>query len=81
MSPNYLLESLDKVSHIPAIIMHGRYDMVCQLARAYELAHNWQNASLQILPFAGHSGFERQTIDAFCKAARYNGDILTRAKQ
>ncbi|WP_286264318.1 prolyl aminopeptidase [Thalassotalea atypica] len=67
-SPEYLLEEISKIKHLPAIIIHGRYDMVCQLDLADKLMNRWQNAHLQIMPSAGHSGFEKQTIDAFCKA-------------
>lgn len=67
-SPNYLLDNIDKISHIPATIIHGRYDMVCQLTQADKLSRQWENAQLQIIPGAGHSGFEAQTIDAICKA-------------
>ncbi|MGJ8691558.1 MAG: prolyl aminopeptidase [Thalassotalea sp.] len=63
-----ILSNIDKIKHLPAILIHGRYDMVCQLQQADKLAQAWSNAQLQILPCAGHSGFELQTIDAFCKA-------------
>ena len=66
---NYIIENINKISNIPAILIHGRYDMVCQLTMASLLTSVWQNATLQILPQAGHSGFESQTIDAFCKAS------------
>ena len=36
----------------------------------------WDNAQLQILPCAGHSGFERQTIDAFCRASDTMANFL-----
>jgi len=65
----FILASIDKIKAIPAIILHGRYDMVCQLRYVDELVQKWPNAQLQILPKAGHSGFETQTIDGFCKAA------------
>jgi len=65
---NYIINNIDKIKHIPSIILHGRYDMVCQLYIAEQMTHYWSNAKLHILPCAGHSGFERQTIDAFCKA-------------
>ena len=68
MAENYLLDNIQKIANIPAILLHGRYDMVCQLDIADRVAQRWKNAELQILPFAGHSGFESQTIDAFCKA-------------
>ena len=64
-----ILASIDKIKNIPAIILHGRYDMVCPLRSADRLVQKWPNAQLQILPKAGHSGFESQTIDAFCQAA------------
>ncbi len=68
LSSNYVFDNINKISNIPAILIHGRYDMVCQLAVADTLNKAWHNATLQILPQAGHSGFESQTIDAFCKA-------------
>lgn len=72
----FILENIDVIANIPAIIIHGRYDMVCQLIVAKDLVNNWQNASLQILPQAGHSGFESQTIDAFCKASDVMANFL-----
>ncbi|TKB44013.1 prolyl aminopeptidase [Thalassotalea mangrovi] len=66
---DYLLNHIDTISHIPAIIIHGRYDMVCQLQRAYQLQQRWQNATLNIIPDAGHSGFEPGIINAFCQAS------------
>jgi proline iminopeptidase len=73
---NYILNNIDKINDIPAILLHGRYDMVCQLAIAHNLAEQWDNAHLHILPQAGHSGFERQTIDAFCKATDTMANFL-----
>lgn len=73
---NHIIESINKIAAIPAIILHGRYDMVCQLHHAYQLAMHWNNAQLQILPCSGHSGFERQTIDAFCRASDTMANFL-----
>ncbi|WP_068546962.1 prolyl aminopeptidase [Thalassotalea crassostreae] len=67
--PNYLLNNVHKVAHLPAFIIHGRYDMVCQLKPAYLLAEKWQNSELQIIPACGHSGFEEGIVDAICKAS------------
>lgn len=71
-----LLEGVEKFKHLPAIIIHGRYDMVCQLQNADLLTQVWPNAHLQILPCAGHSGFEQQTVDAFCKATDTMANFL-----
>ena len=76
MTENYLLDNIEKIANIPAILLHGRYDMVCQLDIADRVAQQWKNAELQILPFAGHSGFESQTIDAFCKATDIMANFL-----
>ena len=65
---NYIQENITKIADIPAVFLHGRLDMVCQLYKINLLVDAWQNSQLQILPCAGHSGFESQTIDAFCKA-------------
>jgi len=73
---NYILNNIDKICAIPAVIIHGRYDMVCQLKVADKLYRAWNNAQLQIMPNAGHSGFEPQTIDAFCKATDKMADFL-----
>ena len=78
---NYILNNIDKISEIPAIIIHGRYDMVCPLINADKLTKLWSNASLQILPQAGHSGFESQTIDAICKATDIMGNFLQENKK
>ena len=76
LAENYILDNVDKFQHLPAIIIHGRYDMVCQAIVAQELSKKWLNAQLQILPQAGHSGFEKQTIDAFCKATDVMANFL-----
>jgi proline iminopeptidase len=73
----FILNNLAVISDIPAIILHGRYDMVCQLTNAYQLVQNWPNAQLQILPKAGHGGFESQTIDGFCKATDTMANFIT----
>lgn len=76
LEEDYLLNNIHVIAHIPSIILHGRYDMVCQVHSANLLVQQWDNAQLQILPCAGHSGFESQTIDAFCKAADTMANFL-----
>ncbi|GLX78086.1 proline iminopeptidase [Thalassotalea insulae] len=81
IAEDFIINHIDNIKDIPAIIIHGRYDMVCQLNNAYRLTNAWQNASLQILPQAGHSGFERQTIDALCKATEVMANFLRENKK
>ena len=53
-------ESIDKIRHIPAKIVQGRYDIVCPMETAWELSKNWPEAELIIAPSSGHSAFEKE---------------------
>lgn len=55
---NSLLDNLHKIRHLPAIIVQGRYDAVCPIVTADELARAWPEAFYEIVPDAGHSAFE-----------------------
>jgi proline iminopeptidase len=58
LAPNQLLANLYRVRHLPASIVQARYDMVCPIASADELARAWPNARYVIVPDAGHSVWE-----------------------
>ena len=55
---NQLLEDLPRIRNIPAVIVHGRYDVLCPARNAWDLAEAWPEAKLRIVPDAGHSAFE-----------------------
>ena len=57
---NQLLNNIDIIRSIPAVIVQGRYDMVCPPETAYELSKCWPEASLVIAPFSGHTAFEKE---------------------
>ncbi len=42
----------------PAVIVQGRYDMVCPMRSAWDLHRAWPEAELRIVADAGHSAFE-----------------------
>jgi proline iminopeptidase len=65
---NYLIEQVGKIRHIPAVIVQGRYDVVCPALSAWELHRAWPEADLKIIPDAGHSATEPGIIDALVKA-------------
>jgi proline iminopeptidase len=54
-----LLERIDRIRHIPAVIVQGRYDVVCPMRSAWDLSKAWPEAKLVIVRDAGHSAFER----------------------
>jgi proline iminopeptidase len=53
-----LLARLDRVRAVPATIVQGRYDMVCPIVTADELANAWPEAEYVVVPDAGHSAME-----------------------
>ena len=54
----YLLENLDAIRHLPAVIVQGRYDMICPIVTADELARSWPEARYVVVADAGHSAME-----------------------
>ncbi|KAF5391617.1 hypothetical protein D9757_002421 [Collybiopsis confluens] len=60
MRDGQLLEKqeIDKIRHIPCIVVQGRYDVVCPATTAYALKKVWSELELHIVPDAGHSARE-----------------------
>jgi proline iminopeptidase len=55
---NQLIEDVVKIQKLPAVIVQGRYDVICPAQSAWELARAWPEADLRIVPDAGHAAFE-----------------------
>ena len=66
--PNQLLEDVPKIRHIPAVIVQGRFDVVCPMRSAWDLHKAWPEADLRVVPDAGHSAFEPGTARELIKA-------------
>ncbi len=64
-----IISEIDRIRDIPGYIIHGRYDMVCKMEGAVELARNWSNGKLEIVPEAGHSCLESGITDALVRAS------------
>jgi len=58
MEENQLLRDVDRIRNIPAVIVQGRYDVVCPMVSAWELSQAWPEARLRISADAGHAAFE-----------------------
>jgi proline iminopeptidase len=63
-----LLADVQRIRHIPAVIVQGRYDVVCPMRSAWDLHRAWPEAQLRIVPDAGHSAFERGTLHELVSA-------------
>ncbi|MFZ5890941.1 MAG: prolyl aminopeptidase [Myxococcota bacterium] len=73
---NQLIEDVGKIRHLPAVVVQGRYDVVCPMQSAFELCRAWPEARLAIVPDAGHSAYEPGIVhelvsatDAFAASA------------
>ena len=55
-----ILDNMHKISHIPAYIVQGRYDVICPVEQALVLHQHWPNSELNIMPTAGHSAMESE---------------------
>jgi proline iminopeptidase len=54
-SNRQLLDNVDRIRHIPAVIVQGRYDVVCPMRSAWDLHRAWPEAKLITVPDAGHA--------------------------
>ena len=63
-----LLDDAHKIRHIPAVIVHGRYDVVCPLQNAWDLSLALPQAKLQVVADSGHSAFEPGITHALVEA-------------
>ena len=50
-----ILEDMDRIAHIPGIIVQGRYDMICPPEAAWKLKQRWPAAELKLIHKAGHA--------------------------
>ncbi|MGB3515099.1 MAG: prolyl aminopeptidase [Elainellaceae cyanobacterium] len=67
-SDDHLLQHIDRIRSIPAVIVQGRYDVVCPMMSAWELHQAWPEAEFIVIPDAGHSmtepGIRTALLDA-----------------
>jgi proline iminopeptidase len=71
-----LLRGVRRIRQIPAVIVQGRYDVVCPMMTAWDLHRAWPEADFRVVPDAGHSALEPgnthelvSATDRFARAA------------
>lgn len=64
LAQDEILQGMDKLSAIPGVLVHGRYDMISPLQGAVELQAAWGNSEIHIIRDAGHSIVEPAMVDA-----------------
>jgi proline iminopeptidase len=75
-----LLRGVRHIRHIPAVIVQGRYDVVCPMQTAWDLHCRWPEAEFRVVPDAGHSALEPGITHELVSATdRYAGLRARRA--
>ena len=54
-SDDQLIADAHRLTDIPGVIVHGRYDVVTPVKIAFDLARNWPQAKLRVVADAGHA--------------------------
>jgi proline iminopeptidase len=69
-----LIADVGKIRHIPAVIVQGRYDLVCPYVTAFDLHRAWPEAEFVTIADAGHSAYEPGIQSALLDATdRFRG--------
>lgn len=55
LNENQLMHDVKRIAHLPAIIVQGRYDMICIPQSAYDLHKSWSRSQLWFVSNGGHS--------------------------
>ncbi|MBX7080899.1 MAG: prolyl aminopeptidase [Nannocystaceae bacterium] len=63
-----LLRDVGRIRHVPAVIVQGRYDVVCPMMSAWDLHRAWPEAQFEVVPDAGHSAYEPGIVHALVQA-------------
>ncbi len=68
MEEGQLLRDIGALYGVPAVIVHGRYDMPCHARTAWDLHKAWPGSELHIVEGAGHSYDEPGILDRLIRA-------------
>lgn len=67
LEPDQLLRDVPKIRHIPATIVHGRYDVICPVKAAFDLHAAWPEAAFHVV-VSGHAASEPAIVDKLIEA-------------
>jgi proline iminopeptidase len=75
-----LLRGVRRIRHLPAVIVQGRYDVVCPMQTAWDLHRAWPEADFRVVEDAGHSALEPGVTHELVVATdRFAGPAANRA--
>ena len=73
-------ENLGKITNIPTLIVHGRYDMLCPIIKADILDKKLKNSQLIICENSGHASDEieikHELLSALTRLKKYSSPLV-----
>jgi len=67
-SDDQLVRNIDRIAHLPAVIVQGRYDVICPPLSAWRLQQAWPGSVMRMIPDAGHGAMEQGIARALVAA-------------
>ncbi|MCE2516329.1 MAG: prolyl aminopeptidase [Alphaproteobacteria bacterium] len=58
LEDGFILNNMDRIAHLPAVVVQGRHDVICPPVTASDLVKAWPDAELKMVDNAGHSALE-----------------------
>lgn len=77
LAEDQLIRNVDRIRHLPCVIVQGRYDVICPPLSAWRLHQAWPEASFHMVPDAGHGAFEPGIAAALVRATEQFKDSRT----
>ncbi|MDB6080869.1 MAG: Proline iminopeptidase [Chlamydiia bacterium] len=71
LKPNQVLSQMHKITDLPAIIIHGRWDAIDLPEMAYSLHKKWTNSTLWMIAEGGHSANDPAIAKALATATDF----------
>jgi proline iminopeptidase len=68
LTDDQLIRNVERIAHLPAVIIQGRYDVVCPAYSAWRLHQAWPQAGFEMIEDAGHAAFEPGIAQALVAA-------------
>jgi len=78
LEPDQILRDIGRISGIPGVIIHGRYDIICPVENAWDLHQAWPESQLRIIDGAGHAASEPGILSALVEACDQMAEELTK---
>jgi proline iminopeptidase len=78
IEPNQIISRMQRITHLPAIIVQGRWDAIDLPEMAYDLYQNWNNSKLWMITQGGHSANDPSIAAALATATDVFADEIKR---